>query len=147
MVGWWGDFRNWLRAIKTNLECHCLLFFAFNHHELHLCVFIFEKKVFDEAHADCYYFMLFCSLPSIIERASGIFRITCKPSYCPLEANGSSIISAFMASYLKREAVRDTRVHKDFSEREMRARTLCGAYPPRKMYMKAKTKTLLDVGR
>lgn len=68
MVGWWGDFRNQLGVIKTNLECHYLLFFAFNHHELHLCIFIFERKVFDWAHAYCYYFMLFCSLWSIRER-------------------------------------------------------------------------------
>ena len=53
--------------IKTNLECHCLLFFALNHHELHLCMFTSEKKVLDGAHACCYYFMLFCSLLSNIE--------------------------------------------------------------------------------
>ena len=89
------------------LFCFVLLFFAFNHHELHLCIFTFERKVFDGAHAYCYYFMLFCSLLSIIERASRVFRITCKPSYCPLEANESSIISAFKASYLKERLSRD----------------------------------------
>ena len=30
-------------------------------------MFTFEKKVFDGAHAYCYYFMLFCSLLSNIE--------------------------------------------------------------------------------
>lgn len=107
MVGWWGDFRNQLGVIKINLERHCFLFFAFNHQELHLCIYTFEKKVFDGAHAYCYYFMLFCSLLSIIERASRVFRITCKPSYCPLEANESSIISAFLASYLNERLSRD----------------------------------------
>lgn len=58
MVGWWGDYWNQLGVIKTNLECHSLLFFAFNHRELHLCIFIFEKKVFNGAHA-LFYIILF----------------------------------------------------------------------------------------
>lgn len=103
MVGWWGDFRNQLGVIKTNLECQYLLFFAFNHRALHLCICIFEKKSLwlGSCILLLFHVILFSTEYHRV-RGRGVFRMICIPSSRPLETNGISIISAFMASYLER---------------------------------------------